>query len=85
MRHIANASSIDTSTSSPSDVAAPDRRQGPDRAEDAGEPLPDLATDEHRCTVGSAAGKPDDPSRPRLQRELGGGLVAPGALEPERA
>ncbi len=65
-------------------VGAPTRGQGPDRAENAGDPLPDLATDEDRRTVGSPAGQPHDRSGPRLQREFGGGLVTPRALEPER-
>ena len=34
---------------------------------------------------GRPRAKPDDPSRPRLQGELGGGLVAPGTLEAERS
>ena len=36
----------------------PARRQRPDRAEDAGDPLPDLAADEHRGAVRSPAARP---------------------------
>ena len=63
---------------------APARGQGPDGAEHAGDPLPDLATHEDRSTVGPAPSQPHDRPGPRLQRELGGRLVAPGAVESER-
>ena len=52
---------------------------------DAGEPLADLPADEHRRPVRSPAAETDDPARPRLQRELGGGAVAPRPLQAERA
>ena len=58
--------------------------QRSDGAVEAGEPLPDLAADEDGGPFRLPPRQSDDPAGPGLQRELGGRLVAPGTVEPER-
>ena len=48
------------------------------------EVVADLTADVYRCPVGRSAAEANDPARPRLQRELGGRSVPPGAVQPER-
>ena len=81
---MARDSSIDTSTSSPPirrDAAAPPGcRCAANRPESHSPIWPPTNTG---ARSGSPRAKPDDRARPRLQCELGGGLVAPRALQPE--
>ena len=68
----------------PARIGTPVRHQDADGSEHASEPLPDLAADEDRRAVRPSTCQSRNRARPRLERELGGRVVAPWAFEPER-